>query len=92
MIKQSNRFTHTLHLLADFHIRKLKGRYYRQQGSQTADCSLSHISGYFKGHLGTFPAFLWQPKVAIFPWEVGPSPSMIVATKTGILSHTMIFS
>lgn len=50
-----------------------------KQRCQTADCSLSHTSGYFQRHLGTFPDI----KQLFFTgsWTV---PSVIEATKIGI--------
>lgn len=56
------------------------------------DSSLSHAAGYFEGHLGILPAIFCGNKTRYFSWIVWPSPSVIVATKTGILSQTMMFS
>lgn len=59
------------------------------KGYQTGHHSLSPTTGYFEGYLQTFLAFFWQPKQAIFLWEVGPPASASVITKTGILSQTV---
>lgn len=45
----------------------------------------------FKNILVTFPAIFVVTKTSCFSWEGGPSPSMILATKTGILTHPRLF-
>lgn len=90
-------FTFTfLYLLATIHSRRYKGwfwRYYSHQGSQqptavwvtpldtfkTPETEL----GVFYGDLGTFPAVFLETKSFFFFLEVGPSPSVFVATVTG---------
>lgn len=51
---------------------------------QTANCSLSHTTGYIS-------QFSWGIKTSYCCQEIGTSPSAIVATKSGILHQTMIF-
>lgn len=84
-------FTFTfLYLLATIHSRRYKG-WFRVANNQPQFESHHWIRlrtpetelGVFYGDLGTFPAVFLETKSFFFFLEVGPSPSVFVATVTG---------
>lgn len=82
----SKHHAHNTCFLADFHTRRWRAlwwRYHSQQGCQMASCSLNHSSGYFYGHLGTFPSvFVRQIQVLFFRTPADVSSCFLVVTKT----------
>lgn len=72
---------------------------FRRRGRQAGDFCLSlrfnickcDTAGYFQGDLETIPSRICGDKTGCFKQDLGTPAAMFVETKSGILSHNMMF-